>query len=314
MIRTILIICTTLLLVKPQTIDIQELNENHGYIIIKLGEQEIVKNFKKNLHIINITEYETARDLIGNNIETIRDKHYLIEPMYATLTHHFDILNRKINNLKPHTRHTRRLINILGTGLKYISGTMDNRDEEEIKSKLSTISQSNTDLIEESNKQILINNAISNQLKNLTEQINSRQNDISKFLNDFNIQNENNLTKIEDEIKYIQNAFQINYDISLIEKHINDIKEILLTSKLGILSKNILTEKELKMIHDFKNLIDIKIVIAFHLNQIIIIIYIPEYTDTSFYKLLIEPIPNKENKCINLNDYNILMDPERQHL
>lgn len=228
--------------------------------------------------------------------------------MYNTLVHNFNSLSRKIKHLRPHSRERRGLINILGTGLKYLTGTMDHDDETEIKNKLDALTINNKNLIEESNKQILINNEISDQIKNLTKQIKIQQNTISKYLNNFTKQNENRLIQVEDEIEYIQQIYQINYDIDILKNHISDIEQILLTSKLGVLSRNILTEKELTLIDDLEKFADIKTVVVFHEGKIVIILLIPEFSEKPVSKILIEPMPDKNDKSIYLENYSILVD------
>lgn len=291
----------------PQIIELQNLNNNNGYVTIKLDDVKTIRNFKKILHVINITEYEDARDIIQNNLKTLEGKDKPLTPMYNTLVNNFNLLQRKIDSLKPHTRQRRGLINILGTGLKYLAGTMDHNDEEEIKNQLDALSKNNRNLIEESNKQILINNEISDEIKNLTQHIKTQQTNISKYLNDFTKLYEK-ILKRDGELEYIQQVYQINYDINLLKNHIDDIEQIILTSKLGILSKNILTEKELIFIDDIENFKDIKIVVAFHIEQIVIILLIPEYSEKAFSKILIEPLPNSMNKSIFLNENTILVD------
>lgn len=43
---------------KAQTLDIQDLSNNNGYIPIKTGETKTIEHYTKILHIINTTEYE----------------------------------------------------------------------------------------------------------------------------------------------------------------------------------------------------------------------------------------------------------------
>lgn len=286
-------------LTKQQTMVIKNLDSNNGYTTIKLNNVKIIDNFKKIIHTINITEYKITQTNIEENLNLLKqDGKFIIKPLYNTLTHNFEILKRKINALRPHSKSKRGLVNALGTGLKYLAGTMDVNDEQEIKNQLDSITQNNKNLIVENNKQVAINDQISNQIKNITLQINNQQKQIYEFLNNFQTQKGNIILKLEDEINYIQRVYQINYNIDLLKNHIDDIEQIIILSKLGILSKNILTNQELESIPDLSNFGDIKIVVVFHSEQIAIILLIPEYSNEKFSKILIEPLPNDKNRSI----------------
>ena len=295
-------------IVFQQNIEIQNINDNNGYVTIKLDDLRLINSYTKILHVVNITEYQYTRDKIYKNIKIIKRKAKLMKPMLNTLLHNFNQLNQTIENLVPHSRHKRSLFDILGTSLKYIAGTMDANDEKEINEKLENLSRDNKNLIEESNKQIILNNQLINQIKNLTSYINHQQFNISGYLETFYQNYETNFIKIEEKLLYIQYIYQINYDISLLKSHLEDIEQIILTSKLGILSRNILTEEEYKFITDIETLKDIKIIVAYKLNQIIIIILIPQYSENKFSKVLIEPIPDKNNKSIFLDNYTVIID------
>lgn len=102
--RTILIILFYFASTLSQLIEVQNLNNNNGYLTIKLDEIKTIDKFTKVLHIINITEYEITRDSIRSNIVMIESKSHLVEQMFHTLNHNFKTLDNKINNLKPHVR------------------------------------------------------------------------------------------------------------------------------------------------------------------------------------------------------------------
>lgn len=262
------------MLAGAQRIEVQDLTNNNGYVTIKLGEVKLIKNYNKTIHIINTTEYENTKDIIKNNIEILKHKSGEIGPIYSTLVHSLQLLESKITNIKPHFKAKRGLINILGKGLKLLAGTMDSEDEKEITEKLEAISQNNKNLIYENNKQIQINEELSDSIKNVTLHIKKQQNLIEQFLNQYNKQMENKIINLEHKIYYMQQIYQINYDINLLLTHLDEIEQIIFTSKLGILTRNILTDKELKSIEDLETLQHIKISVAFWQDQILIIVFI----------------------------------------
>lgn len=229
-----------------------------------------------------------------------------------TMLHNFKLLDSKVNALRPNlgSRHKRGLLNIIGKGLKYLTGTMDSDDEELIKTKLDNLSKNNHDLITEANKQISINHQISDLISNITTHINNQQKIISNILSNYTNENSVKINNLQIEIQIIQQIYQLNYDINLLQNHIDDIEQIILTSKLNILSRNILTEEELKLISNPEDLQDIKIVVVYYTNQIIIIILIPLYSTKKYSSILIEPLPNPSNKSLVLEDYTIILDED----
>lgn len=132
------LILTTMMITqyKTQEIHLQDLNNNNGYITLHMGNERIIKSYNKVLHIINTTEISLTKDHIKDNVLNLKPKSEIIGPMYNTLNQSLTLLEAKIENMKPHYRQRRGLIDILGTGLKYIAGTMDHSDEIEIKGKL----------------------------------------------------------------------------------------------------------------------------------------------------------------------------------
>jgi len=187
---------------------------------------------------------------------------------------------------------------------------MDSNDEEQIKNALHYLSRNTKSLIDQNNKQVFINDEILKQIKDITKQVNNQQTKVSNFLSNFSLTISKNIATIEEELQIIQQLYQINYSIDLLNHHINEIEQVLLTSKLRILSRNIMTDKELNFISNIETYRDIKVVVAYYSenNQIIIVLLIPKYNRSIFSEILIEPIPNSNNKAILLENYKFLMN------
>lgn len=158
--------------------------------------------------------------------------------------HNFITLSEEIENLlvHQHQRKRRGLFNIVGKGLKYLTGTIDYEDEEEIKQSLDINKENNKNIIDGLNEQIKINNNFNEISNNISIQINKQQHDIKKqFENLGNAVNQEHI-----RIKKMQHAFQINYDIDLLRTQVKKVKENLMLSQLGILNTGLLTSKEIK--------------------------------------------------------------------
>lgn len=293
---------------KAQTFDIQDLSNNNGYIPIKTGETKIVEDYIKIIHIINITEYEQTVEIIKNNIDILKTSSNESKKLLDTVNKNFVLLKAKIENINPHFRKKRALVNILGKGLKMIAGTMDSDDEEQISKTLQLLQTNDENLVNKMNNLTFISNVMKSQIQNITNHINYQQNAIGDYLIKFKNIIGNKISTIEDEITFIEHIYQINNDISLLRQHIDDIGQIIFSGKLGIIPTDILTQTELNFITDFDSYTNIKVAIATHESNVIIILSIPQLSKDPLSKVRFIPIPDKFNKSIELNHSEVLID------
>lgn len=296
--------------VRAQTIDIQDLSYNNGYIPIKTGEIKIVEHYIKILHIINTTEYEHTLEVIKTNMDILKTSGTESKKLMDTVDKNFMLLRAKIENLNPHFRRKRALLNIIGKGLKIIAGTMDNDDEEQISKSLNLLHTNDEKLTDKMNNLIHINNVMNSQIQNITNHINYQQNTIGNYLTKFKNILGNKISTIEDEISFIEHIYQINNDISLLRQHVDDIGQIIFSGKLGIIPTDILTQTELNLIPDFDSYTNIKVSIALHDGNIIIILSIPQFSQEPLSTVTFVPIPDRNNKSIHLNHSDVLIDLE----
>lgn len=296
MLTPTIILLTYIITTHTQTIEIQDLTNNNGYINIKLENIQIVDNYTKILHIINLTEYQIAKDNILDNLNALHNKKKTNSIIQTTI-YNYKLLENKLNKLLPYNRKRRGLFNGLGKGLKFITGTMDSTDADEIYKELELLKNNKNDLYIETNKQIIINNQLINQIKNLTHHINSQQLIIKDSLE----KETNAIHKLEHEIYRFEYIYQINYNIDLLRNHIDEIEQIILTSKLGILSRNILTDDELHKIPSIEALANIKITLANFNNEIVVILLVPNFSNKNYFTTYVDSLPNKFNKTLNID-------------
>lgn len=304
---TMIIIVPT---VRAQIIDVQDLSYNNGYIPIKTGEIKIVEHYIKILHIINTTEYERTLEIIQTNMDILKTSSTESKRLIDTVNKNFMLLRAKIENLNPHFRKKRALLNIIGKGLKIIAGTMDSDDEEQISKTLKLLHTNDENLANKINNLTYINNVMNSQIQNITNHINYQQNTIGNYLTKLKNIIGNKISTIEDEVTFIEHIYQINNDISLLRQHVDDIGQIIFSGKLGIIPTDILTQTELNLISDFDSYTNIKVSIALHDGNIIIILSIPQFSQDPLSKVTFVPIPDKNNKSIQLNHSDVLIDSE----
>ncbi|CAD7002027.1 unnamed protein product [Ceratitis capitata] len=155
-----------------------------------------------------------------------------------------------------------------------------------------------------------INNIMNSQIQNITSHINYQQKTIGDYLTKFKNIIGNKIAAIEDEITFIEHINKINNDISLLRQHVDDIGQIIFSAKLGIVPTNILIQTELNLISDFDSYSNIKVSIALHDGNIIIILLIPQFSQDSLSLVTFLPILDKNNKSIQLNHSDVLIDLE----
>lgn len=280
----IIIILLTSTKIEGQKLEVQDLKIGQGYILIRGEEIKIIENYSKILHVINLTLWTDNLELIQHNVDKLDDKNE-----YPNIIHGLNQLTREIESLTEKNRKKRALLNIVGKGLKYLTGTMDYEDEQEIKTRLSLNEENNKNVIDGLNEQVKINTKFYENIYNVTKHINKQQTEIKKQFSTIN----NEIDRENFKITSMQHAFQIQYDIQLLSDQVKKVKESILLSQLGLLGKDILSPNEIDKFNiTLEKLKDIKSTTILHENQIIFIIMIPNYVNNKFHRVYIEPIPN----------------------
>lgn len=118
-------------------------------------------------HYTNLTVYENAASDTSKFIHLISDGQ-----MRQLLTDDIHTITRLIDSILVHHRQARS-INILGTALKFIAGTPDFDDFEELKFNQQTLQKNN-------DRQVTINREMEIQIGKLTQAINNIQNSVKQ--------------------------------------------------------------------------------------------------------------------------------------
>lgn len=184
------------------------------------------------------------------------------------MEHQLNHLRTELQTLIPHTREKRGLLNIVGTGLKYIYGTMDDNDRREIESQLQVLETNTHNAITQSNNQIQINEQFDEQLEKLTTLYSSQMKKIIEQYTEMR----NTSTQQQKELK----SEQVKYHLAHLKEIIDKVEGIMLTSSLGLLSQNILTDEEIQANNiTFEKLQGIRMTVATSGRNIIFIIRVP---------------------------------------
>lgn len=154
---------------------VEKIEVESGYTQIKLQNVDIVWNYDTVFHIVNIDELEIITNLFEANINASS----LTEDKKLVLEHDLRVIRNKLKTLIPH-RQKRGLLNFIGTAHKWLYGTMDNNDREEIEKHLNVIDINDHNLIENSNQQVRINKNFNETFIKLKEAIENDRNTISR--------------------------------------------------------------------------------------------------------------------------------------
>lgn len=273
---------------------LQKVETNAGYTEIKLGKAEVVINYNIILHIVNPAEIKNIIDQLETNLLKIE-----LDPIKkSTLQHEIRALKTKLKVLVPH-RYERGLFNFIGTIHKWLYGTMDNQDREEIESHLSIIDTNNHNIINNVNQQVRINTNFNQTFIKLKEIIEKDRVAIASNLNHIGSDNR----RIYIQVTYIDFVLKLK----ILSDNIEHIQENIASSRLGILHSNILTSEEIEEYKiDLQKFRNIKLgTVVDNLDNLIFVIMVPKDIILAD-KSIIVPMTSDKHEEIILDNTEII--------
>lgn len=262
---------------------LEKIETNFGYTEIKLDKVNIIKSYDTILHLINPREITSIID----NLETnIRESD--LQKENITLQYQIESIRNKVKTLIPH-RQRRGLFNFIGTTFKWLYGSMDDNDRQDIEDHLKTVDTNSHNVIENLNSQVKINRNFNETFTKLKETILS---DRTKILNQVNeIKNYNN-------VLYRQTIYtDFVLKLKILQDNIEHIQDNIASARLGIIHSNILTNEEIVEYNvDFEKLQNIKLgTLIDDKDNIVFIIKIPKEM-INVQKTLLIPLGDNQNK------------------
>lgn len=259
---------------------VNKISTNNGYIEINCGKVEIVKNFDIIIHNINVDEIKTIVDQVEINIDALKldiDKTTILKSEITKL-------KSKLHTLVPH-RHKRGLVNFIGKAHKWLYGTMDSEDREDIEKHLSVIDTNNHNIIQNLNQQVKINNNFNESFGRLKDILEKDRTKILDTYNQINSQYKN----LASQTLYIDYVLKIK----ILQDNLEHIQDNIESSRSGILHSGILTPQEIKEYDiDINKLKNIKVGSLFsESNHLIFIIMVPREI-LKLDRMIIFPITN----------------------
>lgn len=269
--------------------DIQFLDYTNSLLIpLNIGQTKIQTGNFKLIHDINIRQYQEAT----SEIESILDHNELKKnSLYPYIIHELSQLKDLLHNLTPKVK---RSINIIGTAWKWLAGTPDHEDFITIKQKINNV-------LENNNKQVIINSLFNDRINNITKIVNQIQylaQNNQKYGNEF-------LESIQYKVKLLkEDLTNVNYAIHWAKSNV--VNSMMLTSKEISLAIKNLDEENLPYTtpEEALNFANVKIVT--NKISLLYIVNIPITKRKLYHTTLIKPV--KKNNVIIETPHKIISD------
>lgn len=273
---------------REPTIEVIDMNNGNGFTIILINETTLTDHYDHFIHKINLTTLEQSIIIFEKLI-------YKAKQTSPAIMDQMNRINQEFETLIPHNRAKRQFVMAavgIGSALVFLYGMMSKTDTQNIQNHLDTLERSHNEAVDQLNKQIVINSRFEYHFSNITKTMNQQADKIERKLNEFTIKQDGQL----------RNLYQLEYETLIREdaknilEEIHKIKEIMLSARLGILNRDILTPREIRDQNiTLPMLSQLGLKIALYKNCILLIIEIPRQTNENYKNLLIQPIPNKDN-------------------
>ena len=265
--------------------EVHDLTIGNGFTLIQTNYTQLVSSYRYIIHTVNLTEYEVNIELIKLSLNFTRNHS-------PELLREFNELQKKYLTLIPHSRVTRGLIDVFGTGFKYLYGIMDEEDRQDIENHFKNLEATNSKLIKNNDKQITINNEMTKQLQNISSSINQSYEKITRRIDEFS----QTITRFDQEIYQLHFEMLIQKNMNALTNEIQKLKEIILMSRLNVLSRDILTYDEIINNNiTIEELSEIQLRIAMYNSTLLLILSIPNYETALYANVIIAPVPNKDD-------------------
>lgn len=263
-------------------IAIHTITETNGYIEINNKNISIPIESDLILHHIDTKEITNILLEMRNDLKML----YKNEQIF--LNNEIEILLSKLKSITPINRQKRGLINIVGNAYKYLFGTMDNTDQEDITNHFNTVDTNIHNSITGLNQQIKINDHFNKTIQLIKETLTQNQQSEMYHFNGLH-------KSVKDVLKrniYLEKLLIL----TTIKTHIEHIQSYIATAQNRISDASILTKQE---IDDYDiNISKIKYLRTAILeknNDLIFLVKIPKNFEI-IRILTIIPMPNQNKE------------------
>lgn len=251
-----------------------------------MGTTQLVKKYDYIIHVINLEDIGAVIQQFHHNLDIIGDLPHR-DMARAQLLEMEDALH----TLLPR-RKTRGLVNVGGALMKFVFGTMDEEDRQNVEEQQRVMAENNHQLIEGFNQQIVINNNFNKSIQTLRSVLVADRGEITNSINKMKDANEN---LIKENLATLQ-LLKIN----ILKRKMENLQQTVASARLGIFSPTLLTKEEIETFKiDVEKLKQIKIGLVTSQNMAISLIIKVPLERITLKKSVIIPVPNGENLQID---------------
>lgn len=284
--------------------------------IVEQVEQLII-NFNKFKNTItydhNITNHIAYHSLAQNN---------LVRTEILT-----QLVQKKLENLHPHIRSKRGLINGLGKVNKWLFGNLDSDDEERYNKAINTLQKNQKNLIEETNQQVSLYKKLINHYNQSITTLSKNQENFANTLGKIQISIQNKITDLNTFISFQGSISQINLECQNLINILDNLENAISFSKLNTLHNSIISSTDIiemlkhlsniykeNQIPNFKNILTyyqfLGTQVTFTNNKLIFAIHIPILKIDTYEFLRLNPII--QNSKMFIPNYPFLARKNKQ--
>lgn len=269
-----------------QFIEVLPINEGNGYVALQTDEVQMIHGYKSIYHGIEISSYLKTLETLKSAVKQFPGE------VSNQIKLNINKLDRELLFFRIN-RRKRGLFNVVGKGLKFLTGNLDEDDAEEIGSRLKSIEENEENVVNFNNNLYKFNEHLDSELANLTNHINSE----TTMLNKLSKKVSQSINEIQYKLDLKIAMDSLGMNIQLFLSHVIEIKQAISFSKVGILSANLLDEDDINnlTIDQYKN-IKTGLFQDHESNVLFFVVKIPLYSDKKYFDLIIEPIPNFNKK------------------
>lgn len=290
MMTTLTAITITIIVIIPlshlQSIQIHDITNNAGALLLQRGEGRIIAGYDRLLHIIDFPQFEISVSIFQNVINKIDN----------STSDFTEIINLKLREIKSFfntlkLNRNKRSIDMLGSAIKFITGNLDAEDLTIINENLDEIRKSGNSLVKQNNRQIKINSKFENRINIINNEIKNQQNSLRSILNK------------EDLIITEYQKLSVIFQMDTFLETLKSIEYAIMLAKMNIISKFVLTPKEIGIIAqeirkqglEVHSLDDASAYLTTTVlckgSTIIISVNIPQLLAVTYQKVNLEPLP-----------------------
>ncbi|XP_055632804.1 uncharacterized protein LOC129773235 [Toxorhynchites rutilus septentrionalis] len=310
-IPSILSILTILIipLSTPSSIQIHDITNNAGALLLQRGEGRIIDGHDRLLHVIDFAQFELSLSIIEKIVNEIPDNSSQFSDIIKTKVTEIRSI---YNNLNTKRNRRRRAIDMLGSAIKFITGNLDAEDLKVINSDLNKLRKNENIFIKQNNRQIKINEKFENRINLINKQIRDQENFIRRIVEqDGSIIAENQKILLTLQLdSFLENLKSIEYAIMLAK--VNIINQLILSTR----EKTTIMQEMSKQGIEITNLDDassyLTTTVLHRRSSIVICVNIPRLLPNAFKKIILEPLP-RFNQSIKLM-HNVVFQNTNQIL